>query len=279
MNIIELETPKKTEKHISPKINGTHPLTVTEYGRTYKNVPCYQIRMDSPVSCIQYVLSGEGVIVCDDGIFTVRKGDTFFLHEGENQIYYSGADNNFERVWINFNGAMGIALAGLYGLSDSKIFSGVNTRPLLEEAVDALSKITDPDVYCRECERRVFLILQFLSQYKARKAQPSSSGEKIRLYLDRNIMRSISLDEIASSFSFSREHIIRIFRKNYGITPHQYVLQSRIRIAMIMLKSGEKSIAEISDSLGFSDPHHFSHQFLRLVGVRPAVYRRHVSEK
>ncbi len=274
MNIIELETPAATEKYVAPEGITYKTAVITEYGRTFVGVPCYQIRMDSPVACIQYVLSGSGVIVCDDRIYTVRAGDTFLLCEGENQIYYSQSDNNFERLWINFKGELARELIRIYGLSGARLFSGVDTQKKLDDTISALKGISDFEEYRRESERRVFLLLQHLSEHKAEQSAPDSSVEKIRLYIDRNIKDNLSLENIAERFSFSREHIIRIFRKNYGITPHRYIMQSKIRIAMIMLKSTDRSIEEISDELGFSDQHHFSHQFCRLVGLRPTAYRK-----
>ena len=57
-------------------------------------------------------------------------------------------------------------------------------------------------------------------------------------------MENIKLCNLAIHFYLTEEHIIRTFKKTYGITPHQYILQSKIRIAMIMLRSTKDSIEE-----------------------------------
>ena len=64
-----------------------------------------------------------------------------------------------------------------------------------------------------------------------------------------------------------------IFKKAYGITPHQYILQSRMRLAMVLLKTTDESIEAIAEKLGFSDAHHFSTQFRRLLSYQPSQYR------
>lgn len=279
MNIIELETPLATEKYIAPETDDLSPLYITEYGRTYTGTPCYQLRMESPVSCLQYVVSGSGVIICDDRIYTAKKGDTFLLKEGSNQIYYSNSDNNFERIWLNFKGELSYELMRIYGISDRVIFENTDSSCILTEAVEKLKLITDGAEYKNECAIMFHRICQFLSGHNEKntsnrtESDSAEQVEKIRLYLDTRIMESISLEEISEHFSFSKEHIIRLFKKNYGITPHKYIIQSKIRIAMIMLNTNRYSIEEISEKLSFSDPHHFSSQFCKNVGCRPSVYR------
>ena len=99
-------------------------------------------------------------------------------------------------------------------------------------------------------------------------------NEEIRPYLDRHIRENPRLSDIAAHFSFSPEHLIRLFRKTYGVTPHRYILQSRIRMAMILLRTTNTPVSRISEELGFSDPHHFSSAFQLSVGLRPSAYRK-----
>lgn len=279
MNIIELETPLTTEKYIAPETDDLYPFYITEFGRTFTGTPCYQLRMESPVSCLQYVVSGSGVIICDDRIYTVKKGDTFLLKEGSNQIYYSNPDNDFERIWFNFKGELSSELMRIYGIYDTVIFENTDSSGILTEAVEKLKYINDANEYKNESSLLFHKICQFLSQHnkknesKITSSNSSDQVEKIRLYIDMRIMENISLEEISEHFSFSKEHIIRLFKKNYSITPHKYIIQSKIRIAMIMLNTNRYSIEEISEKLSFSDPHHFSSQFCKNVGCRPSVYR------
>ena len=86
--------------------------------------------------------------------------------------------------------------------------------------------------------------------------------------------KGLTQEQLAEHFYVSEEHLIRLFKKSYHITPHQYILQSKIRIAMLMLRTTKDSVEEISYRLNFSDPHHFSAQFKKLVGIRPLPYRQ-----
>jgi AraC-like DNA-binding protein len=279
MNVIDLETPLNTIKHIAPECENEEPFFITEYGKTLAGTPCYQLRLNSAVACIQYVISGSGVIICNGKIYTVSGGDTFLLPMGADQIYYSNADNRFERIWLNFRGRLSSSLMEIYGISDTVVFRNTDTLDILSNIQEVCLSAKDAEEYKRESAPLFLRLIELLSRNKENTDPPASSIDGIRLYIEEHIKENLKLSDIAEHFSFSEEHIIRLFKKNYKITPHQYIIQSKIRIAMIMLKMTEKSIEEISDELSFSDTRHFSLAFLKYIGKRPSVYRKEVCSK
>ena len=274
MNIIDLETPKTTEKYAAPQTDNESPFFITEYGKTFSGTPCYQLRMPSAISCVQYVISGSGIILHRDQLFTVQAGDSFLLLEGENQIYYSNPDNQFERIWINFKGPLSKALIDIYELTGTVVFKNTDSYRLLEEIQQACHENTDPEAYKKVTAQLFLKLIQFFADNRENTAEVSHNAEQMRAFLDMHILEDVKLSQIAAHFSFTKEHFIRVFRKTYGITPHQYILQSRIRLAMIMLISTGDHISQISQTLHFSDPHHFSDAFQKHVGFRPSQYRK-----
>lgn len=275
MNIIEVETANKSEKYQGPKTNDTHPFYIISYGKTLKDVPCYQIRMNSPIFCIQYVISGSGKIIYNDKLYNLEAGDIFLLHEGSNHIYYSNPDNHFERIWFNFEGELSRSLINIYKLNDTVVFPKVNSLKLMQKIYKACRSTSDPLEYKRITTPLFLELIQFIA---ANKQQTHSIAytkevERIRLYIERRITENIKIQDIAEKFSFSPEHIIRIFKKIHGITPHQYILQSKIRLAMVMLKTSTSTIDEIAENLNFTNSQHFSTQFKKITGYNPTQYR------
>ena len=274
MNIIDLETPINTEKHLGPKTDDAYPFYITEYGKTFSNTPCYQLRINSSVSNIQYVISGSGVILYDGKTYTVNEGDTFMLLEGKDQIYYSNPDNQFERIWINFKGELSRSLIDIYKLKDTVVFKNTDTLEALEEMQKVCHSFSDPKKYKEETAKEFFKLVLLLADHKQSVPEAPSTIEEIRLYFDTHIMENISLNNVAKHFSFTKEHIIRFFKQTYGITPHQYIIQSKIRIAMIMLTTTDDTLLKISEKLNFSDLRHFSETFKKHVGLRPSEYKK-----
>ena len=274
MDIIALETNQNTEKHFCPAFAKHDLFIVTEYGKTPDNMPCYQLRMNSPIACLQYVISGRGTVICNDKIFTVKSGDTFLLPANTNHIYYSTTENHFERIWINFKGELANSLLSAFKLERQIVFQQTDTRWLLEEIQNACKTSENASDYEQASSLAFFKTVQFLATQKTETKETSEQIEQIRLYIACHIMENIKLCEIAEHFYVSEEHLIRLFKKSYHITPHQYILQSKLRLAMIMLRTTKDSIEEISNRLNFSDPRHFSAQFKKHIGIRPLAYRK-----
>ncbi len=273
MNLVELLAPEGAEIY---KVKKKHDrkLSITEYGITYRNMPCYQIRMNSPIACLQYVRYGSGIIISGDRMYRVEMGDTFLLREGIDQIYYSNPDNQFERIWINFKGEFADMLLKLYGIENVILFKDTDTDKLLRDMFELCGSELERESYQSAIEGKLLEIIQLLAKNKKAAPKADTNADRIRMYIDRNITENISLSDIAKEFSFSREYIVRMFKKNYGITPHQYILQSKIRISMIMLKGEDSSIEEISNKLNFSAPEHFSQTFYKYTGYRPSAYKK-----
>lgn len=86
-----------------------------------------------------------------------------------------------------------------------------------------------------------------------------------------------SIDEMAKSVCISPYHMIRKFKSSYGLTPHQFQMQSRIRKAQKLLESG-KTITEVAYATGFCDQSHFDRCFRKIVGLIPSEYVQSVKK-
>ncbi|WP_414830857.1 helix-turn-helix transcriptional regulator [Alteromonas sp. H39] len=71
----------------------------------------------------------------------------------------------------------------------------------------------------------------------------------------------------------SKYHFIRLFNQQFGMTPHQYVLNCRINRARQALEMGN-SVFDTAVDLGFADVSHFNRKFKRTFGITPRQYQR-----
>jgi AraC-like DNA-binding protein len=92
-----------------------------------------------------------------------------------------------------------------------------------------------------------------------------------KLFIDAEYAGKIDLDNIADEAYFSKFHFIRLFKKIYGKTPHQYLTSVRIGKAMELLAAGS-SVSDVCSAVGFESLTTFSGLFKRLAGISPSVY-------
>jgi AraC-like DNA-binding protein len=83
----------------------------------------------------------------------------------------------------------------------------------------------------------------------------------------------LPLSEMASAAAMSPYHFLRTFRAIVGMTPHQYILHTRLRRAAVRLRQSSESIAAVAYAAGFNDLSTFNRRFARIVGQSPSAYR------
>ena len=102
-----------------------------------------------------------------------------------------------------------------------------------------------------------------------------------RLCVARDLLReqcepSLSIEELARGVQISPFHFIRQFEAVFGVTPHQFRIQTRLDAAKHLLAMGQHSVTDVCMAVGFSSLGSFSALFARRVGEPPTAYRRRV---
>jgi AraC-like DNA-binding protein len=83
----------------------------------------------------------------------------------------------------------------------------------------------------------------------------------------------LSLTALAAEAAMSRYHFLRSFRQVVGMTPHQYVLRTRLHRAAVRLRLSDEPVSAVAFDAGFNDLSSFNHRFRRIMGDSPSVYR------
>lgn len=107
-----------------------------------------------------------------------------------------------------------------------------------------------------------------------------SGVELARTYIEQHLHMSLTLDVLALVAGMSQFHFCRVFRRNVGVTPHQYILAQRMEQARRLLWSNGEgrgsalSMLDVAQACGFSSPSHFAAQFKRHFGQTPRQVQR-----
>lgn len=83
----------------------------------------------------------------------------------------------------------------------------------------------------------------------------------------------LSINEVADSLNVSKSTMLKVFRKVYATSPKQYLDQLKYNEAKFLLHQPKLSIAEVSETIGYQNPSHFTRQFKNWSGQSPKEYR------
>ncbi|MCD9020439.1 helix-turn-helix domain-containing protein [Cohnella silvisoli] len=93
-------------------------------------------------------------------------------------------------------------------------------------------------------------------------------------FMEDHYIQEITLDELAKRSGYTPSYIIRLFKEMTDSTPFQYLNELRMFAATSYLQSGEKSIQNIAESIGFPNIHYFSRMFKKKFGVSPTEWKK-----
>jgi AraC family transcriptional regulator len=94
------------------------------------------------------------------------------------------------------------------------------------------------------------------------------------LWIDERCHEEIDLQAMAAQADLSPFHFLRIFAKAVGVTPHQYLVRSRLKRAAKLLAQEEIPVTDVALDVGFADLSNFVRTFRRAAGVSPREFRR-----
>jgi YesN/AraC family two-component response regulator len=98
-------------------------------------------------------------------------------------------------------------------------------------------------------------------------------------YIQNNYSRNITVQDMSKSISLNRSYFCGLFKKNFQLSPKQYLTNFRIAKACELMKLGSLNINEIARSVGYQDPLHFSREFKKNKGRSPKEYMKEDYDK
>lgn len=230
-------------------------------------------RKRSQVHNFEYIISGSGTVVTPQGELHPQTGDLYFLPAGEDHLYYSDAGDPWVKIWFNVTGGLAETLTRQYGVADKRLFHGCDARELFEEFIANVDGGADAKTVKMQNAVVMHRVIQLMAE-SAKDGGFSEDAAALRDYIDVNYAGKIRISDLSALIYRSPSQTIRIFRKNFGVTPYEYALTRKMQAAKELLKNTRMPVSGIAAALGFANEHYFSSCFKAQVGLTPGKYRK-----
>ena len=255
------------------RTGGGNSFYISLSGTSYCDSGYLIERRNSPNAVIEYVVDGEGWVEFRGKLYHLERNMIYFLPAGDDQRYWADAENPFVKIFMDLRGDFVDNITEAYGLSGKYIFDGAGIKPLFERIQTLLHSGKSDDEVQSALQGTFIEILSNLSRTQS-EARHSEEALKIKRYLDANTHKIVSARELAAEIFRSPDYCQKLFAREFGLTPYEYQLKNKINIAKTLLVSTTMTVGEISESLGYSDQHHFSNLFKSKSGMSPLAWRK-----
>ncbi len=236
--------------------------------------------------CDAYILiycgGGEGWYSINGGEkHRVKKGELIIIPPNVPHVYSSSKEKPWSIYWLHMNGA-----------NVQDCFKDIDVNSPVSLTIDMQAKFIElfEDVYSvfeKGCGGSSLVYASKVAEHLAGVVYFSANtDDSVRAskaeraigaaisFMNKNITKAITIEDICEVTNFSAPHIISLFKKATGYSPINYFLRLKIQNCCKYLDLTDYSIKEIAYKFGFNDPYYFSRLFKKIMGTPPLDYRK-----
>jgi len=165
------------------------------------------------------------------------------------------------------------------------------TEYYLSNIKKSLTDFSGNEIFIKE---QIYFLLEHLYNFQKKimkevqSLEPLRKSTKLELYKRLSVVKDyiescynekINLADLAKAACISEHHMLREFKKYFKVTPYQYLMNVRLEESISLLRKNNKSISEISESIGFEYISSFSQLFTQRYKISPQAFRKKTLQK
>lgn len=154
------------------------------------------------------------------------------------------------------------------------------TKPATPEVLDKAVRKAVEQVSRMESDQKIRKIGQeFMSRFTGDREEEADAAERVHSYIMENISEELSVEELARKVYLSQNHLARVFKKKYGKTVVEFIMEYRLALAEELLKDTKFTVTEVSAKIGYPNYAYFTKLFKKYSGYTPSAYRNRFGRK
>lgn len=266
---VYFSSPSQTAKKIYfYPISAGHFFCVKDYHLVRKN---YNSLL------ITHILDGTFTYIKDGKHTTAHKGDTVILDCYKPHEYYT--NDSFESIWVHISGANSYELFEEIERSDGNLIKCKDIQhveKLLFRIFNGIKSDNPPTELNLSLD--IYKLFAELLNPQSAKSKGENSYEDcvqiVKEYISENLNENLTVGKLAEIVNMSSSHFSRIFKRQTGFSPYDYILISRLNRAKYLLQVSDMTVASIAYETGFNSESNFIFFFTENAGISPGKFRK-----
>ncbi len=254
-------------------------MTSCGYYYTDKDYQIDRSRYPDARYLLIYIRSGQLSVTVDNRTMTARRGNLVLLDCSLPHKYHTLDHTEF--VWIHLEGSNSPQLfQQVCSLYSTPVFDSSSASEVHHLMLDILYAwrnnqfISEAQLSLRLYSIWITLITGNAVQSYADTGNAQTATEAAIQYIGEHYGESLTLPELARHVNMSQFYFSRLFKKQCGYSPHEYIILVRINRAKHLLKTTDQPVKVIANSVGYPNITTFSNLFSSRVGVSPSQFRK-----
>ena len=260
------------------------------------------------LSLLYFYITGEALVVAEMVLeqnkketqnedFSSNEEDTTFDHSRTSiaeqkliKCVQSGDEESFKKFIASFPPVHGGTVAKSQIRQNKNIFISTATICSRAAIVGGMAIKDAMDMsgnFIQQCELlddlvainslQFNMVMDFIRKVaNIRKGKTNRIVRKVYSYVNNHLTESFTTQDIAYELNLTRPYLSKLFKEETGIPLSEYIIKERIHEGERLLKYTDKSISDISATLGFSSQSHFTRVFKQINGLTPLEYRKDI---
>ena len=221
---------------------------------------------------ILFVIDGKGILKYGDKTYELKKGCAFYT-SNDVPVCYDSTDNLLT-AFVTVKGDTVKAIEKYFNC-DGFLFKKID----IEEYLQKIKEISDEFHSTKRNSVLSSLCYSFFMNFFEQQAYEPKQIHKIKIYIERNFTKKITLEKIADKFSISVSKLSHDFKKEYNHTIFNHILNLRLDYAKnLILLNADLKIKDAALSCGFEDMSYFCKAYKQKFGIRPSADKKNISD-
>ena len=251
------------------------------------------INQTLPYSKFYYVTGGECEIKTDKLTFRGKPGRLIFIPAKTRHSFYHVSENYVKKYWMHFD--IKTANENMNELIELPLYVDIpeNKRRSTENLFEKIFAETKKTGAAANLRLKAYIVELFAlyvetacadkaavpptqSPMGAESKNPDESSKLSAVidYINRNLDKRLSVEELAGMMHLHPNYFIRMFKKNVGVSPLKYINKKRFEKTISLFVNEELPITDVMTEVGFDDYSAFSNFFKSYSGYCPKKYRQ-----
>ncbi len=230
---------------------------------------------------LHFIVDGAGYLEINNNVYNLKKGDLFLIPKHSVSRYYVDNNNPYKYFWIGFSGVNDVNLLNAIGFNSANNCYVIHCGDNYNEILSLLSEIHNIDDATSlkshlSLSSMLIKLFSILVNKDIKFKDSNDRNEALDIavkYIEKNFASHIDMKILENVTNMHRSNIYRLFLNNFGISPTEYIRNSRLENALYLLKNTDYSIKKISVSCGFSDSVYFCKVFKNVYKKTPSDTR------